>query len=94
MEARMSNATRMATGLAAGLLLWTGTALAQNTPPPVAPPASGTPERVEGQVTRIDQVSGKVTLQASNGQTFEFEAPAETLKGLKVGDRIEARLRK
>jgi len=92
MEGAMTKGRRIATGLAASLLLWTGTALAQNTP--AAPPAGASPERVEGQVVRIDQATGKVTLQASSGQTYEFQASPETLKGLKVGDRIEARLRK
>ena len=82
---------QIAIGLAAGVLLSAGTAAAQNTPP-TAPPA-GSPERVAGQVTKIDQASGKVTIQ-SGGQTYEFQASPETLKGLKVGDRIEARLRK
>jgi Cu/Ag efflux protein CusF len=81
---------QLALGLTAGVLLSAGTAAAQNPPP--APPA-GTPERVAGQVTKIDQASGKVTIQ-SGGQTYEFQASPETLKGLKVGDRIEARLRK
>jgi hypothetical protein len=82
---------QLALGLTAGVLLSAGTAAAQN-PPPAQPPA-GTPERVSGQVTKIDQASGRVTIQ-SGGQTYEFQASADTLKGLKVGDRIEARLRK
>ena len=82
---------QLAIGLTAGVLLSAGTAaVAQNMPP--AQPA-GSPERVSGQVTKIDPASGKVTIQ-SGGQTYEFQASAETLKGLKVGDRIEARLRK
>lgn len=89
----MTKGRRVVTGLAASLLLWTGTAVAQNTPPP-APPAGASPERVEGQVVRIDQATGKVTLQTTSGQTYEFQASPETLKGLKVGDRLEARLRK
>lgn len=81
---------QLAIGVATGVLLSAGTAAAQNMP---AGQPAGTPERVSGQVTKIDPASGRVTIQ-SNGQTYEFQASAETLKGLKVGDRIEARLRK
>jgi len=82
----------LAIGVTAGAMLWTGTAVAQNMP--AGGQKAATPERVEGQVVRIDQSSGKVTVQGSGGQTFEFQASAETLKDLKVGDRIEAKLRK
>jgi Cu/Ag efflux protein CusF len=90
MEATMTTWRRLAIGVIAGVLLSAGAAAAQNMPP--AQPAE-TPERVSGQVTKIDPASGRVTIQA-NGRTYEFQASAETLKDLKVGDRIEARLRK
>jgi Cu/Ag efflux protein CusF len=77
-------------GLTAGSLLWAGTAFAQATPPPATP---GTPDRVEGQVVKIDQNTKKVTVQGAGGQVFEFQASDDTLKSLKVGDRIEAKLR-
>jgi Cu/Ag efflux protein CusF len=73
-------------GVAAGLVLWTAAAFAQATPP------AGPPERVDGQVVKIDHQSKKVTVQ-SGGTTYEFQASDETLKDLKVGDRIEAKLR-
>ena len=82
---------RVSAGLTTGLLLWTGTALAQQAP---AGPAANTPERIEGQVLKIDHNQGKVTIRASDGTTHEFQASPETLKDLKVGDRIEAALRK
>jgi hypothetical protein len=81
----------LAIGVTAGAMLWTGTAVAQNVP---AGGQKASPERVVGQVVRIDQNSGKVTVQGSGGETFEFQASAETLKDLKVGDRIEAKQRK
>ena len=77
-------------GVAAGLVLWTAAAFAQATPP--AGPAGGSPERVEGQVVKNDHQSKRVTIQ-SGGKTYEFQASDETLKDLKVGDRIEAKLR-
>jgi hypothetical protein len=34
-----------------------------------------------------------VTLRTSDGETHEFEASPETLRDLKLGDRIEAKRR-
>jgi Cu/Ag efflux protein CusF len=50
-------------------------------------------EKVEGQVTSVDQQSGKVTIKDKNGATHEFQASADTLKEMKPGDTVEARLR-
>ena len=85
----MTRSRELSAALAAGLL-WAGAAFAQATPPPV--PGQG-PDRVEGQVVKIDHDSKTVTLQTSTGQTLQFQASDETLRSLKVGDRIEARLR-
>jgi aconitase B len=49
--------------------------------------------KVEGQVVKIDQAQGKVTVREPGGTVHEFQASAETLKDLKVGERIEAKLR-
>jgi hypothetical protein len=87
----MKHWTRIAASAGLGLVLWTGTAMAQTQTPPSPP---GSPDRVEGQVVSVDQKSGKVVLRSSDGKTVEFQASPETLKDLKVGDRIEARLRK
>jgi Cu/Ag efflux protein CusF len=51
------------------------------------------PEKVEGQVVRVDQKTDKVTIRDNSGTTHEFKANKETTKDLKPGDRIEARLR-
>ena len=45
---------------------------------------------VAGLVTKIDLERSRVTVRSSDGNPHEFEASAETLKDLKVGDRIEA----
>ncbi len=84
---------RVAAGLAMGLLLWTGAALAQGKPGCDAQGKMKTPEKVEGQVVKVDQAQGKVTVREPGGTVHEFQASAETLKDLKVGDRIEAKLR-
>lgn len=50
-------------------------------------------EVVAGVVTEIDHERSLVTVRGSDGVIHEFEASAETLKDLKVGDRIEAKRR-
>jgi len=52
-----------------------------------------TPEVIEGQVTSIDPAQSRVTLRSSDGTVHEFGASKETLQGLKVGDRIDAKRR-
>jgi Cu/Ag efflux protein CusF len=52
-----------------------------------------TPAAVAGKVTKVDPAQSRVTLRASDGTVHEFEASKETLQGLKVGDRIEAKRR-
>jgi len=51
------------------------------------------PEKVEGQVTAVDQNSGRVTIREKDGSTHEFQANRETLQDMKPGDKIEAKLR-
>jgi hypothetical protein len=48
------------------------------------------PEKVEGQVVRVDAVAGIVTVREKDGTVHEFQAPKETLQNLKAGDQIEA----
>jgi len=50
-------------------------------------------EVIAGEVTKIDRDRRRVTVRSSEGTPHEFEAPDETLKDLKVGDRIEAKRR-
>jgi hypothetical protein len=51
------------------------------------------PDKVEGQVVRVDQKTNKVTIRDKSGTTHEFQANQETTKDLKPGDTIEAKLR-
>jgi len=91
----MKNSMKMGIGLSAGLavgvMLWTGIAVAQGKP--TGCDKASTPERLEGQVVKIDLEHGKVTVRATDGTTHEFQASNETLQGYKLGDRIEAKLR-
>jgi hypothetical protein len=52
-----------------------------------------TPDRVGGQVTKVDPARNRVTVRDGDGTDREFEASKETLQYLKVGDRIEAKRR-
>jgi Cu/Ag efflux protein CusF len=61
--------------------------------PRAATAAEQASEVIAGEVTKIDLDRRRVTVRSSDGSPHEFEAPAETLKDLKVGDRIEAKRR-
>jgi hypothetical protein len=51
------------------------------------------PERVEGQIVEMNATQERIRVRDAAGATHEFQASAETLRDLKVGDRIEATLR-
>jgi hypothetical protein len=78
----------------AGTMAWSGTAFGQATPKPGCDAMkAGAPQKVEGQVVRVDQKQGTVTIKGNDGKTHEFTASNETIRDFKVGDRIEAQLR-
>jgi Cu/Ag efflux protein CusF len=54
---------------------------------------AGAPQTITGEVVKIDQNSGMVTLRAADGTTHEFRANKQTLRDLKIGDNLEAKLR-
>jgi hypothetical protein len=54
------------------------------------PPA---PEKIEGTVTKIDLRNNAVTVKSTDGSTHEFRGDPETVRDLKVGDRIDVKLR-
>ena len=82
----------VAMGIALAVPLWAGFAAGQSKPSCDQMKASA-PQKVEGKVVRVDQAQGKVAVTASDGKTHEFQASKETLRDLKVGDNIEAKLR-
>ena len=84
---------RLSAGLAVGCLLWTGTALGQARPECDQQGKVKTPERVGGEVTKVDMPQGRVTVRESDGTLHEFQASKETLQNVKVGGRVEAQLR-
>lgn len=89
----MNTRISIAVAALATALLGTGAAYAQA--PPVKPTdcPKGAPERVEGQVVKVDQANHMVTIRSADGTTHEFQASQETLKDLKVGEKLSAKLR-
>lgn len=64
-----------------------------NSQPSASVGHSGAPETISGQVVKIDENNGMVTVRGSDGTTHEFKANKETLKDLEVGDTLEAKRR-
>ncbi len=80
----------------AAAALWSGIALGQDQPARCNAQdkaKASTPEKVDGLVVRIDHAVGKVTIREADGKLYEFHATKDTLQDLKVGDRLEAKLR-
>ena len=82
----------LAVGVMVAIPLWAGFAAGQSKPSCDQMKASA-PQKVEGRVVRVDAAAGKVAVTENDGKTHEFQASKETLKDLKVGDKIEANLR-
>ena len=87
----MNNWMRLIAGAAGGVMLWSGTALCEDKP--VDCSKTGKPDTVEGQIVKVDQDQGKLTMRAPDGTMYEFQASKETLQDHKVGDTIKAKLR-
>ena len=51
------------------------------------------PEKIEGEVTKVDRKTGTLTVKAPDGSTHEFRGSEETVKDYKRGDKIELTLR-
>src|SRR5205809_610629 len=84
---------RRAAGLALGLVLGGGAASAQTQGKPGDCPKQGAPEKVQGQVVKVDPNQGTLTVRGPDGMTHEFQASKETIQNMKIGDKIEATLR-
>jgi Cu/Ag efflux protein CusF len=94
------NASLVSFVATAALLFSIGAAVAQAPKPadcqpsasPSGQPSASAPQQLEGEVVKIDKKAGMVTLRSASG-THEFRASPETLNDLKVGDKLEAKLR-
>jgi hypothetical protein len=81
----------MAAVAVATAMLWSGAVLAEVKPANCDPVRY--PQKVEGQVLKVDMNQGKVTVRTADGTIHEFQASKETLQDLKAGDRLAAQLR-
>ncbi|HEY3065069.1 MAG TPA: hypothetical protein VGL09_04715 [Methylomirabilota bacterium] len=95
-----NNASLVSFAATAALLFSIGVAVAQAPKPadcqpsasPSGQPKASAPAQLDGEVVKIDKKAGLVTLKTASG-THEFRASPETLNDLKVGDKLEAKLR-
>ena len=85
-------------GVAVGALVMTaltlgmGVAIGRSKPACDAVGRMMTPEDAEGQVVKVEPGRSRFSVRESDGLIHEFQASAETLRDLKVGDRIEVKL--
>jgi hypothetical protein len=91
MEVPMRPWRGMTVAIMATVVLWSAAALAQSKP--AGCDAVRIPPKVEGQIIKIDGAQEKVTIRTDDGITHEFQASKETIQNIKIGDRIEAKLR-
>ena len=89
----MRGATSLVVALAMGPLFWGSSALAQRKPDCTAQGKMSTPQKVDGEVLKVDAGLDKVTVRGKDGGVHEFQVSKETLRDLKAGDHIEATLR-
>jgi aconitase B len=89
----MRGATGLVIGLAMVPLFWGSSALAQGKPACTAQGKLSTPQKVDGEVVKVDAGLDKVTVRGKDGAVHEFQVSKETLRDLKAGDHIEAMLR-
>jgi hypothetical protein len=83
----------VAAAVAMTLVLWSGSALGQAKPACDQQGRVTTPQKVEGQIVKVDAAQNKLTVRQTDGTVHEFQASADAIKDFKVGDRIEATLR-
>lgn len=89
----MRGTTGLVIGLAMVPLFWGGAALAQGKPGCTPQGKVSTPQKVAGEVLKVDAGLDKVTVRDKDGAVHEFQVSKDTLRNYKVGDHIEATLR-
>ncbi len=78
--------------LAAVVLCWGGAAQAQSKVGCVEGKAA-TPQKIEGEVLKVDHGLDKVTVRGKDGMVHEFQVSKDTSRDLKAGDKLGATLR-
>ena len=56
-------------------------------------PTTSAPEKIDGQVVKVDPSTGVITVRNSDGTMHEFKGDAETLREYKPGDHVQLTLR-
>ena len=87
---------RIRLALVAALLasvFWSGLAVGQTKAACDPQAKQSTPEKVEGQVVSVDLAASKLTIREADGKNYEFHADKATLQNIKIGDRLEVKLR-
>ena len=90
--------------LVTAALIAGGPALAQDKPkancqPSASPrgdataPKAKAPEKIDGQVVKVDRKNGMITVRNNDGSIHEFTGDAETLREYKKGDKVQLTLR-
>jgi hypothetical protein len=82
----------LGTAVTLAALCWSTPAQAQSTPGCVAGKAA-TPQKIEGEVLKVDHGLDKITVKGKDGVVHEFHVSKDTLRDLKAGDKIDASLR-
>ena len=89
----MRRITPLVVAVTAAALCWVGSAQAQSTPGCVAGKAA-TPQKVEGEVLKVDHALDKLTVRGKDGVVHEFQVSKDTLRDLKPGDKIACSIEK
>lgn len=88
----MRRITPLMVAVTVAALCGVGPAQAQSVSGCVAGKAA-TPQKVEGEVLKVDHGLDKLTVRGKDGVVHEFQVSKDTLRDLKAGDKIEASLR-
>ncbi len=89
----MKSSRLLVAAMTAGIMLWSGVVFGQDKPRCDQQGKLLAPEKVAGQVVKVDTASGRLSVREAGGKIHEFQASQETLRDLKVGDQVEAKLR-
>jgi hypothetical protein len=73
--------------------VWAGPASAQDAQSLATERGNNPKQSVAGVVTKVDPQRNRVTIRDPNGGNYEFDASPDTIRDMKVGDKVEARRR-
>ena len=56
-------------------------------------PKAKAPEKIDGQVIKVDRKAGMITVRNNDGTIHEFKGDDQTLREYKKGDKVQLTLR-